>query len=247
MVDLAHAIVVAILTRAPGSGGKTRLFAALGCEPDPALLAALLLDTLEAAVVPGVVRAVAFTPPSADAEMAALLPADVVRLPQVEGDLGARMAAVFDGLLGAGAAGVILIGSDLPTLPVSTIAAARDGLLAGDAVVLGPALDGGYYLIGATATPTTLLGIGDWGRADVLDRTLELARREEIDVALLPPCADVDHPDDLWVVMGEYARAGRTAAWVRGFIEGQRAQVRRPGMAPAGDGDDEALRDVLRD
>ena len=58
MVELAGAAVVAILTRAPSSGGKRRLFAALGRAPDPALLTALLLDTLDATAVAGVHRAI---------------------------------------------------------------------------------------------------------------------------------------------------------------------------------------------
>lgn len=235
MVELANEVVVVVLTRAPGTGGKSRLFDALQIEPDPDLLRALLLDTLAGTAVPGVRRAVAFTPPSADAEMAALLPPDVVRLPQVDGDLGMRMRAVFEACLGAGAAGVILIGSDLPTLPAASIEAARDTVRTNDGVVLGPALDGGYFLIGATATPDALFSIGDWGAPDVLDRTLDRAHLEEMAVTLLPPCADVDHPDDLWVVMGESARAPRTAAWVRAFIARQREHVLRLAPDPLDD------------
>src|SRR5688572_19212007 len=59
MVDVSQALVVAVLTRAPSSGGKSRLFRALGLAPDPALLSALLLDTLEGVTVPEVRRVVA--------------------------------------------------------------------------------------------------------------------------------------------------------------------------------------------
>ena len=54
-----------MLTRAPSSGGKTRLFTSLGIPSDPALLTALLLDTLDGAAAPGVRRVVAVTPPDA--------------------------------------------------------------------------------------------------------------------------------------------------------------------------------------
>ena len=65
MVDAADAPVLAVLTRAPSSRGKTRLFASLGVPPDPSLLAALLLDTLDGAAAAGVRRVVAVTPASA--------------------------------------------------------------------------------------------------------------------------------------------------------------------------------------
>ncbi len=235
MVELANEVVVVVLARAPGAGGKSRLFGALQTEPDPALLSALLLDTLAGTEVAGVRRAVAFTPATAEAELAALLPPDVLRIPQVDGELGARMQGVFDALLTAGAAGVVLIGADIPTLPPASIAAARDVLLQQDGVVIGPALDGGYYLIGARETPVALLSVGGWGAPDVLDRTLDRARTEEIDVTLLTPCPDVDHPDDLWVVMGEHERAPRTAAWARAYITRHRERVLRPAPGPLDD------------
>src|SRR5688572_30742868 len=61
MVDASFAPAVAILTRAPSSGGKTRLFASLGRSPDPALLSALLLDTVDGVAAEGVRRVIAVT------------------------------------------------------------------------------------------------------------------------------------------------------------------------------------------
>ena len=62
-------------------------------------------------------------------------------------DLGARLAHAFEDLLADGAPGAIVIGSDIPTLPLSVLVAALDRL-AGVDLVLGPSEDGGYYLIG---------------------------------------------------------------------------------------------------
>src|SRR6185436_908851 len=62
MVDVSDARVVAILTRAPSSGGKSRLFRALACPPDSGLLTALLLDTVDGAAARGVTRVVSVTP-----------------------------------------------------------------------------------------------------------------------------------------------------------------------------------------
>ena len=94
MVDAADAPVVAVLTRAPSSGGKTRLFASLGLPPDPALLTALLLDTLDGAAAPGVRRVVAVTPPESCDEVRRIV-GDVEVMPQPHGDLGDRMRGVM--------------------------------------------------------------------------------------------------------------------------------------------------------
>jgi hypothetical protein len=95
MVDVADARVVAILTRAPSAGGKTRLFAGLSQPVDPALLEALLLDTVEGSRAPGVVQVVAVDPPRATDEIRRLVPACVQGASQPGGSLGERMRAVL--------------------------------------------------------------------------------------------------------------------------------------------------------
>src|SRR5687768_14234144 len=121
MVDVQGQAVVALLTRAPSAGGKTRLFAEIGCAPDAEVLTALLLDTLDAARCPGVTRVVCFTPREAEAELRAIVPADVMLLPQRGEDLGVRMRHAFDDLLARGATSVVLIGSDVPGLDTTVI------------------------------------------------------------------------------------------------------------------------------
>ena len=149
MVVASSAPVVAILTRAPSSGGKTRLFASLGLPGDPALLTALLLDTIDGAAAPGVRRVIAVTPAEACDDVRRLA-AGVDVMPQPDGDLGDRMRGVMAALFELGAPAVALIGSDLPHLTPATIAEAF-ACVADDAdtLVLGPAADGGYYLIAA--------------------------------------------------------------------------------------------------
>jgi glycosyltransferase A (GT-A) superfamily protein (DUF2064 family) len=197
MVDVAGARVLAILTRAPSAGGKSRLFAALGRPPDPALIA----------------RVIAVAPRDGCGEIAALVPSDVIVIPQSDGDLGARMQAVFASLLGAGAAAVVLIGSDLPTIDRASVSAAFE-TLAGDsgALVLGPAADGGYYLIGAARVPPVFDAI-EWGSDGVLERTRTLAENAGLRVSVVDVIEDVDTADALFRV-ADSGRAQRTSAWI---------------------------------
>jgi rSAM/selenodomain-associated transferase 1 len=214
VVDVAGAQIVAVLTRAPSRGGKSRLFAGLGIAPDAALLTALLLDTLDATTaaagtVPELRRVVAVEPPDACGDVAALVGADVDVMPQAAGTLGDRMHALMHALFARGAHAVVIIGSDLPDLPAETIARAFTLLADRDTLVIGPATDGGYYLIGATRVPAVWDGMM-WGTPSVLSQTLEAAAHDGLRVALLDPLSDVDTLADLRRVT-----AARTREWIR--------------------------------
>ena len=121
MVDLADAPVVAVLTRAPSRGGKTRLFRDLKRPADPGLLEALLLDTIDGIRAAGVVTVVAVDPPDASDEIRRLVPPDVVVIAQGAGSLGERMGDVMARVLERGARAVVLVGSDLPGIAASVI------------------------------------------------------------------------------------------------------------------------------
>jgi hypothetical protein len=212
MVDAPTAPVVAILTRAPSAGGKTRLFASLGRPPDPALLSALLLDTVDGAAAPGVRRVIAVTPPEACGEVRRLFP-DVDVVPQPEGTLGDRMRGVMAALFDAGAPAVALIGSDLPHVTPAVITEALAlAALDRDTLVLGPADDGGYYLVAASRLPRVFSAI-EWGSARVLEQTEEAATRDGLRVRRVARMSDVDDADDLRRACAS-GRARRTAAWV---------------------------------
>ena len=215
MVDAAPAPVVAVLTRAPASGGKTRLFASLGVLPDTALLTALLLDTIDRAAARGVRRVIAVTPPEACDDVRALTGLEVIAQPQ--GDLGHRMHAVMARLFAGGATAVAVIGSDLPHLVTETVAAAFAVVRADrNALVLGPTDDGGYYLLAAGRLPNVFRGI-DWGGPDVLARTEVAARTDGFSVHRLPFMTDVDTADDLRRAAA-LVPARRTAEWLRRMV-----------------------------
>ena len=212
MVDAANAPVVAVLTRAPSSGGKTRLFTSLGVPSDPALLAALLLDTLDGAAAPGVRRVVAVTPPESCDEVRHIV-GDVEVLPQPDGDLGDRMRGVMGALLARPAAAVALVGSDVPHINPPAIVEAF-GIVSRDrdALVLGPAGDGGYYLIAAARLPAVFSDMS-WGSAGVCSRTEAAALKDGFTVHHLATMNDVDTADDLRRASAT-GRAPRTTAWL---------------------------------
>lgn len=216
MVAPSGQAVVALLTRAPAAGGKTRLFRQLGCDPAPGLLLALLTDTLEAVTASGLPVVVFCEPPEACEGLCADLPDGIRVEPQAPGGLGERMGAAFETLLAAGAARVLLVGSDLPLLDPALLGAA-DSALASDAadIAISPSTDGGYALIAARRTPWPLFRGITWSRPDVLDRTLDAASAAGLRVTRLPATQDVDTVADLGAVCQAPSGAPRTKAWVR--------------------------------
>jgi rSAM/selenodomain-associated transferase 1 len=221
MVDLAGARLVSVMTRAPSSGGKTRLFSSLGIPPDRRLLEALLLDTVGQALSTGAAVVVAVTPARACDEVRPLLReslgGDVDVIAQAGGDLGARMRATMADLFAHGAGAVALIGSDLPHIDPSAIEEAFALLETDrDAVVLGPAADGGYYLVAATQLPPVFEGIA-WGTPRVLEQTIEAASAQRLQVRFVSGLEDVDSLDGLRRAIGS-GRAHRTAAWAEAAL-----------------------------
>jgi len=126
---------------------------------------------------------------------------DYALRPQTSGDLGARLSAAVAAELRDGARYVVVIGSDSPTLPAAYLEQAKELLSGLCEVVLGPATDGGYYLIGMARPRLELFAAGmPWGTAGVLPATLErLIRLGEAGVrsSLLPFFYDCDTPEDL--------------------------------------------------
>ena len=124
---------------------------------------------------------------------------------QPEGNLGQRMHhALSAGLARAGR--VCLVGSDCPFLDRSYLKEAFEQLEQHD-LILGPALDGGYVLIGASRPlPMALFSGVSWGSDRVLEQSLERADRCGLSYALLSVQRDIDRPQDL--VFWENLRAG---------------------------------------
>ncbi len=144
-------------------------------------------------------------------------------LPQRGASLGERMHAVFTDLCHAGYRQVVLVGSDIPTLTAASIGKACDVLQTGRSdVVLGPADDGGYYLIGLNRPEESLFSGIVWSTASVLEDTLARARQLDLRVRTVAGTYDVDVAEDLERLRRDFecsrtlrGRRPRTRAWMR--------------------------------
>ncbi len=117
-------------------------------------------------------------------------------LPQGAGDLGERMAGAFEESFRTGSTATVIIGSDCPGLSPDVITAAF-ARLTETPVVLGPARDGGYYLIGLSRPMPELFRGIPWGTDRVLADSLAVLQRRGCKPALLDPLEDIDRPEDL--------------------------------------------------
>jgi glycosyltransferase A (GT-A) superfamily protein (DUF2064 family) len=111
-------------------------------------------------------------------------------------DLGARLEHATGELLSPRGARVLVMGADCPDLDAVRIAAAFAALERAE-LVLGPARDGGYYLIGLARSAAALFRGIDWGTPRVLAQTRERARALDLSLTELEPLDDLDTPADL--------------------------------------------------
>ncbi|MEQ8924562.1 MAG: TIGR04282 family arsenosugar biosynthesis glycosyltransferase [Fulvivirga sp.] len=115
---------------------------------------------------------------------------------QVKKELGVRMATAINESFNENAKKVVLIGTDIYDLTPQIINDAFDQLSNHD-VVIGPAKDGGYYLIGLSQPADSLFKLSAWSHSEVFNQTKELIGRAGLTFSLLPELNDIDEPDDL--------------------------------------------------
>lgn len=179
---------------------KTRLAADIGAEAALAVYRELLSLTAAAvkqARVPATVWLAEAPQPAADPHQPRPeWPGLPWRVQPAAGQLGERMAHAFTAAFAGGAARVVIIGTDCPGLRADLLREAFAQLAAHD-LVLGPAEDGGYYLLGLRAFQPALFANKDWSTATVLADTLADAARLNLRVAQLPVLADIDSGPDL--------------------------------------------------
>jgi rSAM/selenodomain-associated transferase 1 len=187
-----------VFARAPVVGqAKTRLIPALGAAGAAALHAALVERTLQAMAGLSADLQLWCHPDPGHAffrACATRFPLDLER--QVGTDLGQRMAQALAAAL-ARYDSAVLIGTDCPSLGADAVAQAFAVLQQGADVVLGPAADGGYYLVGLCRPQPPIFSGIDWGGDRVLSQTRSRLRQCRLDYRLLEPRQDLDTPADL--------------------------------------------------
>lgn len=196
-----------IMTRVPVAGEtKTRLMSDLSGEECVAFHEACLNDLIH---IQGKIKIPTYIYYSGflTEKFISIFHEKVKFIPQEGSDLGERMAQAFRQTLNSHKH-VVMIGSDVPNLTVPHFEKAFDVLDSKKDLVFGPALDGGYYLIGMnTFHPELFQGI-TWGGSEVLEKTLEQVHGKGLSYSLLEMMRDLDTFEDL----AEYMRNTKNSA-----------------------------------
>jgi rSAM/selenodomain-associated transferase 1 len=231
--DRAHRCAIAILAKAPDAGRvKTRLSPLLRPDEARKLSACFLRDMTHMLVSAGRAAAIdgyiAFSPANSEASFAPVvapgtgyvLADGAIDAPPGVAGFGRCLLQAAQALFTHGYGAVGLLNSDSPTLPPDLIVEAARFLAApGDRAVLGPATDGGYYLIALKAPHAELFANIDWSTARVADQTRAAARRLGLEVTEIAPWYDVDDPTSLSQLVQDCEANGKaapsTAAWLK--------------------------------
>jgi uncharacterized protein len=216
-------VAVAIICKTPSPGkSKTRLSPPLRpeeCAEISSCFIADLADTIASLSDGGDATGYAvYTPVGSEDELRRILPAGFGLVPQGDGDLGQRLDKGIGDLLARGHVGAILVNSDSPTLPRHILRAAVEALKSGDTAVIGPALDGGYTLIGLSRPHPRLFEDIPWSTETVYALTIERAREIGLPVVALDAWYDVDD--------------ARTYALLEDEFDDRPPSIATPGLAP---------------
>jgi rSAM/selenodomain-associated transferase 1 len=226
LVARGERCAIAIMAKAPSAGRvKTRLSPLLSPQEARDLGSCFLTDiTANLALAAGEAPLdpyVAFAPAGSEAAFGSIVTpgtafvlADGSRPapPGVSG-FGACLLQAVCTLSESGYGGIVLLNSDSPTLPTSLLVRAVHQLLAArDGVVLGPSLDGGYYLIGVRHPHAELFRAIDWSTERVAAQTRQRAQGQGLEVIELDPWYDVDEPRSLQRLVDELASPAPNSA-----------------------------------
>jgi hypothetical protein len=186
------------MAKAPQVGStKTRLCPPLRPYQAAAVYEAMLLDTIDlGAQLEGIDLAIAITPPESKSYFRRISPPGTQLLPVVCKDIGNCLSQSLAQALGRGYQKVCALNADGPSLPPGVLKMAF-GALDGHDLVIGPGVDGGYYLIGLTRIyPRLFIGI-DWSTPAVMDQTHTIIENLGLTVSILPTWYDIDTVDEL--------------------------------------------------
>lgn len=228
MPPVAATVAVAIICKTPAPGkSKTRLSPPLRPEECAAISACFIGDlgrTIASLGHPATRPCAVYTPAGTEAQLLRLLPGFALTL-QGEGDLGARLHKGIGDLLEAGHAGVILINSDSPTLPPAILEAAVEAVLGGDRMVIAPAFDGGYTLIGLSRLHARLFEDMPWSTETLFDLTMQRAQEIGLPAVVLDMWYDIDDANSF--AMLEAEMEGRPPSFAPALVVLQNAPATR--------------------
>lgn len=210
------------MVKQPVAGGvKTRLCPPLTPEQAAELYRCFLLDKMaQVRRLPAAAACLAYTPREAEGFFRDLADQTFSLIQQEGTDLGERLDRLSERLLAAGHPGVVIIDSDTPSLPDDFLAEAVACLDNGGMdAVLGPAEDGGYYLVGLRCPAPTLFQGVAWSTEAVLRQTLAKAAAAGLTVHLLPPWFDVDTGKDLERLRNTLGENGTRARHTQAFLQ----------------------------
>jgi len=209
-----------LMARAPEPGRtKTRLIPALGAEGAAFLAEAMLMDTLALADEESDVRLHVAIDQSRDAAWFAAACPEAHLFEQRGDTFGQRLAnAMCD--VSDGHNHVVALGTDCPHMPTDVLTEAWNCLANSTTdVVLGPASDGGYYLIGWSTPHPEIVEPVEMSTPRVLADTIELAQRDHLALHLLTSQFDIDQIDDVHRLLDMLANADASAPFTRAALE----------------------------
>lgn len=210
-----------LMSKFPEEGRvKTRLAVEIGSRHASELSGCFVQDLLQSLSSEAWSCRLALYPWDKREAMADIVGKAVIQVPQRGNDLGERMEGVFADAFSGGMREVVIIGNDVPDLPPDVVAEAFESLADHDAV-LGPACDGGYYLVGfhRETCRDHLFDDLPWGTPEIFSRQMRRFRDQNLRVYILPSWRDVDTLADLanlFRLAGMTSFAGsRTMAYLR--------------------------------
>lgn len=184
-----------VFLKAPRPGAvKTRIARTAGAERACCIYRELV-ETVLRKLNPLKEVELCFAPDDASSEIQPWLHPGWTARPQGEGDLGARLTRAFASTFANGAERVVIIGSDCPEVKTADIRTAWKELQTHDLVV-GPAVDGGYWLIGLRTPGADLFRDINWSSDQVLAQTLAQARKQALRSQVLRILTDIDTEED---------------------------------------------------
>jgi rSAM/selenodomain-associated transferase 1 len=214
-----------VMAKAPREGEvKTRLIGALTAAEAAAIYTNFLRDTF---VLAEAVRderetvqfVLCYTPAGSEQAFENIEREGSLMLAQRGGDLGERLTNCFADLFEFGFDSVVVIGADSPTLPEEILVEAFDLLTGENDVVIGPAEDKGYYLVGMRKLHAEVFNDIPWGTDRTLAHTEARVREAGLNLVLLPVWYDVDTPEELERLKRELDGNKDVAKFTRRFLK----------------------------